>query len=94
MKIKMKRLRMVKQKTVERFQICGKSSRTPLIGRNPTNTPRRFHVETTWKRPFPRRFNVESTWFFVGKESCKISVTSGYTESLVNFRNKQQKCMT
>ena len=44
MKIKMKRLRMVKQKTVERFQICGKSSRTPLIGRNPTNTPRRFHV--------------------------------------------------
>ena len=28
----------------------------------PTNTPRGFHVETTWKRPFPRRFNVESTW--------------------------------
>ena len=26
------------------------------------NTPREFHVETTWKRPFPRRFNVESTW--------------------------------
>ena len=29
---------------------------------NPTNTPRGFHVETTWKQPFPRRFNVESTW--------------------------------
>ena len=28
----------------------------------PANTPRGFHVETTWKRPFPRRFNVESTW--------------------------------
>ena len=28
----------------------------------PTNTPRGFHVETTWKRPFPRRFNMESTW--------------------------------
>ena len=28
----------------------------------PTNTPRGFHVETTWKRSFPRRFNVESTW--------------------------------
>ena len=28
----------------------------------PTNTPRGFHVETTWKRLFPRRFNVESTW--------------------------------
>ena len=28
----------------------------------PTNTPRVFHVETTWKRSFPRRFNVEYTW--------------------------------
>ena len=28
----------------------------------PTNTPRGFHVETTWKQSFPRRFNVESTW--------------------------------
>ena len=29
---------------------------------NPTNTPRGFHVETTWKQPLPRRFNVESAW--------------------------------
>ena len=28
----------------------------------PKNTPRVFHVETTWKRPFPRRFNVEYMW--------------------------------
>ena len=28
----------------------------------PTNKPRAFHVETTWKRSFPRRFNVEYTW--------------------------------
>ena len=28
----------------------------------PANTPRGFHVETTWKQLFPRRFNVESTW--------------------------------
>ena len=28
----------------------------------PTNTPRGFHVETTWKRPLPRRFSVEFTW--------------------------------
>ena len=28
----------------------------------PTNTPRGFHVETTWKQLFPRRFNVESMW--------------------------------
>ena len=27
-----------------------------------TNTPRVFHIETTWKRSFPRRFNVEYTW--------------------------------
>ena len=29
---------------------------------SPTNIPRGFHVETTWKRSFPRRFNMESTW--------------------------------
>ena len=29
---------------------------------HPTNTPRGFHVEATWKRSFSRRFNVESTW--------------------------------
>ena len=28
----------------------------------PINTPRIFHVETTWKRSFPRRFNVEHMW--------------------------------
>ena len=27
----------------------------------PTNTPRVFHVETTWRRLFPRRFNVKYT---------------------------------
>ena len=34
---------------------------------NPTNVPCRFHVETTWKRPFPRRFNVEFTYMFASK---------------------------
>ena len=29
---------------------------------SPTNAPRGFYVETTWKGSFPRRFNVESTW--------------------------------
>ena len=28
----------------------------------PANTPRVFHVETTWERSFSRRFNVEYTW--------------------------------
>ena len=32
----------------------------------PTNTPRVFHVGTTWKRPFTRRFNVEYTWCVCG----------------------------
>ena len=36
----------------------------------PTNAPRGFHVETTWKRPFPRCFNVESMWC-VCRESFK-----------------------
>ena len=34
----------------------------------PTNTPRVFRVETTWKRPFPRRFNVKYTWCV-----CRVS---------------------
>ena len=32
------------------------------LDKHPTNSPRGFHVETTWKRSFPRRLNVESTW--------------------------------
>ena len=39
---------------------------------HPTNTPRVFQVETTWKRPFPRRFNVEYTWC-----ACRVT-TSNY----------------
>ena len=35
--------------------------------RNPTNIPRVFHVEMTWKRSFLRRFNVECMCLFVGK---------------------------
>ena len=35
----------------------------------PTNTPRVFHVETTWKRSFPRLFNVKYTWCVCRKES-------------------------
>ena len=28
----------------------------------PTNTPRVFHVETTWKRSLLSRFNIKHTW--------------------------------
>ena len=35
----------------------------------PTNTPRVFHVETTWKRSFPRRFNMEYTW-----SVCRVNI--------------------
>ena len=37
---------------------------------HPTNTPRGFHVETTWKRSFSRRFNVESTWCVCKDYQC------------------------
>ena len=47
------------------------------IGSYPTNKPRVFHVETTWKRPFPRRFNVEYTWC-VGRVSPSINVRFRY----------------
>ena len=43
----------------------------------PTNTPRGFHVETRWKRPFPRRFNVESTW-------CVCREAMGYDHAIAN----------
>ena len=36
-------------------------ARNPGIKKNPTNTSRGFHLETTWKRSFPRRFKVEYT---------------------------------
>ena len=44
-----------------------------LFRHYPTNTPRGFHVETTWKRPFPRRFNVESTWCVYSVQSIMMS---------------------
>ena len=37
----------------------------------PTNIPRVFHVEITWKRMFPRRFNVECTRS-VRRVTCKL----------------------
>ena len=32
----------------------------------PANTPRVFHFETAWKRPFTCRLNVEYTWCVLG----------------------------
>ena len=43
----------------------------------PTNTPREFHVETTWKRPFPCRFNVESTWCVCRVEGTRTRTNIG-----------------
>ena len=31
-----------------------------------TNTPRVFHVETSWKQPFSRRFKWNTCGVFVG----------------------------
>ena len=33
----------------------------PRLINNPTNTPRVFYIEKTWKRPFPHPFNLEYT---------------------------------
>ena len=42
---------------------CHQSRFVPNAAQSlPTNTPRVFHVDTTWKRSFPGRFNVEYTW--------------------------------
>ena len=35
-------------------------------GQQYTNTPRVFHVETTWKRPFPRLSTWNTRGVFVG----------------------------
>ena len=49
---------------------------------NPKNTPRVFHVETTWKQTFPCHFNVEYTWS-VCKEPPVKKVTKGPFDSLL-----------
>ena len=36
----------------------------------PANTPRKFHMKTTWTRQFPRHFNVEYMWCI-----CRVAVT-------------------
>ena len=43
---------------------------TNFYKNSPTNTPRVFHVEAKWKRPFPCRFNMEYTWCV-----CRVSVS-------------------
>ena len=64
----------------------------------PTDTPRGFHVETTWKRSFqrsfPRRFNVESTWcvsslhyFLATKEKTIENFNRNTRAQLLNILN-------
>ena len=50
----------------------------------PTNIPREFHVETTWKRLLPRRFNVEYTW-------C-IFRELGYQKCFPDISGTQKNC--
>ena len=60
----------------------------------PTDTPRGFRVETTWKRSFPRRFNVESTWcvcslhyFLATKEKTIENFNRNTRAQLLNILN-------
>ena len=48
--------------------LTGKVSNVMAI---PTNRPRVFHTETTWKLSFPRRFNVEYTCFICTDSTIK-----------------------
>ena len=55
----------------------------------PTDTPRVFHVATTWKRSFPSRFNLECTWCVCKVFSfylCKHQKISGCLEFLVSIK--------
>ena len=54
-----------------------------------TNTPRRFHVETTWKRLFLRHFNVESRWCVCRVAYAKMPIlrTNIILENKKVFRN-------
>ena len=62
---------------------------------NPTNTPREFHVETTWKRPFPRRFNVELTWCVCREVFSPVDMTKSafffFFADLVTFSEEALK---
>ena len=52
-------------RTSDQVNVCweGNSRSTSSMKTGyPTNTPRVFHVETTWKRLFLRCFNAEYTW--------------------------------
>ena len=62
---------------------------TPMFPFYPTNTPRVFHVATTWKRSFPSRFNLECTWCVCKVFSfylCKHQKISGCLEFLVSIK--------
>ena len=58
---------------------------TGVTSSNSRNTPRVFHVETTWKGPFPHRFNVEYTWC-VCSECVFMSIDVVLVTFFVNFR--------
>ena len=71
------------QDTAEVYSEPSKTSKMKVFAKivdgYPTNTPRRFHVETTWKRPFSLRFNVESTWCV-----CRIKASSKMIDWVLN----------
>ena len=46
------------------------------------NTPRVFHVETTWKRKFPHRFNMDYTWCV-----CKVSTANDNNLAFMQYYN-------
>ena len=51
----------------------------------PTNAPRGFHVETTWKRPFPRCSTWNPRGVFVGNHSKTIQMRKLLNVSNLKF---------
>ena len=57
---------------------------------SPTNTPRGFYVETTWKWSFPRRFNVESTWCVCREALSRINCIKWTSHTFLTLQKKMK----
>ena len=47
---------------------------------NPTNTPRVFDAETTWKQTFPRRFNLEYMWCVCREDNIPRNISQALSK--------------
>ena len=62
------------------------SSNPVTIDINPTNTPRVFHVEATWKRQFQRHFNVKYAWCVCREEVMILKLHANILHNMLEER--------